>query len=225
MRTDEKIRAFFPAMLDAHGPQGWWPAGSALEMILGAILTQNTSWKNVEQALENLKRENLLDVAALEAVGPVRLAEVIRPAGYFNIKAGRLKNFIHMLVTDFGGDLDALFKLSTGGLRERILEVSGIGPETADSIVLYAAHRPVFVVDAYTARLFRRHGMLDEDATYDDIQSLIQGALADDAPMFQEYHALLVAVGKGHCKKRAPECVGCPLQKFLESGQPVVEYA
>jgi endonuclease-3 related protein len=192
-------------------------------MVVGAILTQNTAWKNVERAIENLKREGLLSPAALEAVEIARLAEVIRPAGYYNIKARRLKNFIHMLSRDFGGDLDALFRLSTGALRETILGVSGVGPETADSIILYGAHKPIFVVDAYTARILYRHGLIDADATYDDIQALMQGALPDDVKTFQEYHALLVAVGKRQCKKRAPECPGCPLAPYLEDGQPVGE--
>jgi endonuclease III related protein len=223
MRTHEKIRTFYQTMLAAYGPQGWWPAQTAFEMIVGAILTQNTSWKNVERAIENLKREGLLTPAALHAMPIERLAEVIRPAGYFNIKARRLRNFVDRLVGDFGGDLDVLFALSTGGLRETILEVSGIGPETADSIVLYAAGKPVFVVDAYTARILYRHGMIDRDATYEDMQGLMQGALPDDVAMLKEYHALLVAVGKGHCKKRAPECSGCPLSPYLEDGQPVGE--
>ncbi|MCX5673187.1 MAG: endonuclease III domain-containing protein [Planctomycetota bacterium] len=223
MRTDEKIRLFFPAMLSAYGPQGWWPAETPFEVVIGAILTQNTNWKNVEQAIANLKREGLLDAAALAAVADERLAEVIRPAGYYRLKAKRLKNFIRLLTDEFGGDLDALFALRTAALRERVLGVTGIGPETADSIVLYAAGRPVFVVDAYTARLFYRHGMIEGDATYEDIQSLIQGALADDVALFQECHALLVEVGKRHCKKRAAECGGCPLKKFLEEGQPVRE--
>jgi endonuclease III related protein len=223
MRTNEKIRAFYDALLAAYGPQGWWPAETPLEMVVGAILTQNTSWTNVERAIANLKAEGLLDVAALHAAGPVRLAEAIKPAGYFNVKSRRLKNFMAMLVRDFGGDLDALFALSAGSLRETILEVSGVGPETADSIVLYGARKLTFVVDAYTARILHRHGVIDMEATYEDIQSLMRGALADDLEVFQEYHALLVAVGKGPCKKRAPECPGCPLQPFLEEGQPAGE--
>jgi endonuclease-3 related protein len=221
MRTDEKIRAFFPAMLEAHGPQGWWPADTPFEVVIGAILTQNTNWKNVERAIANLRREGLLTTAALAAVDPVRLAEAIRPAGYYRIKAARLKNLIRLLTDEFGGSLDALFALRTQALRERVLGVTGIGPETADSILLYAAHRPVFVVDAYTARIFYRHGMIEADATYDDIQSLIQGSLAEDVAMFQEYHALLVEVGKRQCKKRAPQCGGCPLERFLERGRAV----
>jgi endonuclease-3 related protein len=223
MRTSEKIRAFYKAMFDACGPQGWWPADTPFEVAVGAILTQNTNWKNVERAIENLKREGLLSPAALAAVPDERLAEVIRPAGYFRIKAKRLKNFIRLLTGDFGGDLDALFALSTSSLRERVLGVSGIGPETADSIVLYAAGRPVFVIDAYTARIIYRHGLIDADAGYEDLQSLMQDNLAEDVEVYKEYHALLVAVGKRHCKKAAPECPGCPLQPYLEDGQPITE--
>jgi len=221
MRTAEKIKAFYSSMLAACGPQGWWPAETPFEVVVGAILTQNTNWKNVERAIENLKRENLLSAAALHSVGIKRLAEVIRPAGYFNIKAKRLKNFIEMLARDFGGDLDALFSLSTASLRETVLGVSGIGPETADSMILYGAGKPIFVVDAYTARILFRHGLVDADATYDDLQSLLAGSLAEDVEMFKEYHALLVAVGKRHCKRAAPLCRGCPLETHLEDGQPV----
>ena len=219
MRTGEKVRAFYDALLKAYGPQGWWPAETPLEVVIGAILTQNTNWKNVERAIENLKREGLLDPQALARMPPERLAEVIRPAGYYRIKARRLKNFIEMLVRDFGGDLDALFALSTSRLRETVLAVSGIGPETADSIVLYAAGKPVFVVDAYTARILCRHGMIEADATYEDIQSLMQDNLPDDVGMLKEYHALLVEVGKRQCRKAAPLCAGCPLQPLLEQGQ------
>jgi endonuclease-3 related protein len=221
MRTGEKIRAFYDAMLTAYGPQHWWPAETPFEVVIGAILTQNTNWKNVERAISNLKHEGLLRPDALASVQPERLAEVIRPAGYYRIKAKRLKNFIDMLVRDFGGDLDALLALRTSSLREAVLGVSGIGPETADSIVLYAAHRPVFVVDAYTARILHRHGVIDLDATYEDIQSLMQDNLAEDVPTFQEYHALLVEVGKRQCRKAAPDCAGCPLRPLLEAGQPV----
>ncbi|MBL7141410.1 MAG: endonuclease III domain-containing protein [Planctomycetes bacterium] len=223
MTTDEKLRAFYEAMLSTLGPQGWWPAETPFEVVVGAILTQNTNWKNVERAIANLKREGLLDPRALDDMDADRLGEVIRPAGYFRIKARRLKNFMHLLAERFGGDLDALFALSTPALRETVLSVSGIGPETADSIVLYAAGRPVFVVDAYTARILYRHGLIEGDATYDDLQALFHGALADDADLFGEYHALLVAVGKQWCRKRAALCSGCPLEPLLEEGQPVTE--
>ena len=221
MRTGEKIRAFYDAMLAAYGPQHWWPAETPFEVVIGAILTQNTNWKNVERAIANLKRDGLLSPAALARIPTEQLAEVIRPAGYYRIKAKRLKNLIEMLVRDFGGDLEALFALPASSLRETVLAVSGIGPETADSIVLYAAHKAVFVVDAYTARILYRHGVIDLDATYEDIQSLMQDNLPEDVAMFQEYHALLVEVGKRQCKKAAPICAGCPLEPLLEPGQPV----
>jgi len=221
MRTGEKIKAFYDAMLAAYGPQHWWPAETPFEVVIGAILTQNTNWKNVERAIANLKREGLLSPETLAKIPTEQLAEVIRPAGYYRIKAKRLKNLIEMLVRDFGGDLDALFALRTSSLRETVLAVSGIGPETADSIVLYAAHKAVFVVDAYTARILYRHGVIDPDVTYEDIQSLMQDNLPEDVAMFQEYHALLVEVGKRQCKKAAPICPGCPLAPLLEPGQPV----
>jgi endonuclease-3 related protein len=223
MTTTDKIQAFYRAMLEGLGPQGWWPAETPFEVVVGAVLTQNTNWTNVERAIANLKREGLLEARALEAIDAERLGEVIRPAGYFRLKARRLKNVIHLLTDRFGGDLDALFALSTESLRETVLGVSGIGPETADSIVLYAAERPVFVVDAYTARILYRHGLVDSDAGYDDLQSLMAGCLPDDVALLKEYHALLVAVGKRYCKKRMPVCAGCPLEPFLEDGQPVGE--
>jgi endonuclease-3 related protein len=225
MLTREKIPAFYDALFKAYGPQHWWPAETPLEVVLGAVLTQNTNWKNVERAIANLKREGLLDVEALAGVAPERLQEAIKPAGYFRIKAGRLQNFIRLVVDRFGGDLDALFALRTQGLREALLAVKGIGPETADSIALYAAGKPAFVVDTYTGRVLRRHGMIDRDATYEDIQQLMRSGLPDDVAMFKEYHALLVEVGKRHCKKQAPECAGCPLREFLGEGQPVREEA
>jgi len=223
MTTDEKLRAFYEAMLARLGPQGWWPAETPFEVVIGAILTQNTNWKNVERAIANLKREGLLDPRALDAVDADRLGEIIRPAGYYRIKARRLKNLMRLLAERFDARLDALFALPTADLRETVLAVAGIGPETADSILLYAAGRPVFVVDAYTARILYRHGLIESAATYEDLQSLFHGALAEDTGLYQEYHALLVAVGKNFCRKRAPQCEECPLGPLLEAGQPVTE--
>jgi endonuclease-3 related protein len=221
MRTGEKIRAFHDAMLTAYGPQHWWPADTPFEVVIGAILTQNTNWKNVERAIANLKREGLLSPESLARVPTEQLAEVIRPAGYYRIKAKRLKNFITMLVRDFGGDLAALFALRTSSLREAGVAAPAIGPVPPDSIVLYAAAKPVFVIDTYTARILYRHGVIDLGATYEDMQALMQDNLAEDVAMFQEYHALLVEVGKRQCKKAAPNCAGCPLAPLLENGQPM----
>jgi len=220
LRAPEKIRAFFPAMLEAFGPQGWWPGETPFEVCVGAILTQNTNWRNVERAIQNLKRAGPLTPEALWQLPLERLAELIRPAGYFRIKAGRLRNFLALLVNDFDGSLDRLFALHAADLRERLLAVRGIGRETADSIVLYAAERPVFVVDAYTLRIAFRHSLVDQDCDYDTLQEAFTSALQADVAAFKEYHALLVRVGKLHCKKQAPLCDGCPLRSFLESGEP-----
>ena len=220
MRAADKIRAFYPALLGAYGPQGWWPGETPLEVCVGAILTQNTAWRNVERAIANLKAAGPLEPGALWQLPPERLAELIRPAGYFRLKAGRLRNFLALLVNDFDASLSRLFELPTTELRERVLAVRGIGRETADSIVLYAAARPVFVIDAYTLRIAFRHGLADETTDYETLQETLASALEPDVQLFKEYHALLVRVGKEHCKKRAPECPGCSLQQFLEPGEP-----
>lgn len=220
MQSREKIRAFYGALLDAWGPQGWWPAETPLEVCVGAILTQNTNWRNVERAIANLKAAGPLTVESLWGMPEAELAERIRPAGYFRLKAGRLRNFLALLVERFGASLERLFDLSTDSLRETVLGVRGIGRETADSIVLYAAERPVFVVDAYTLRVAFRHSLVDEDADYELLQEAFAGALTTDVELFKEYHALLVRAGKIHCRKRAPLCDGCPLRGLLEPGEP-----
>jgi len=220
LQTREKVRRLYDALLGAWGPQGWWPGETPLEVCVGAVLTQNTNWKNVERAIAALKRAGPLTVEALWHMPAAQLAEHIRPAGYFRLKARRLRNFLALVVNDFGGSLDALFALPTPDLRETVLAVSGIGRETADSIVLYAAERPVFVVDAYTLRIAFRHSLVDPDCDYDELQETFASALASDVAVFKEYHALLVRAGKMHCLKRAPKCPGCPLEALLEDGEP-----
>jgi endonuclease-3 related protein len=212
-RTGRELMEMFDLMLAHFGPQKWWPADTALEMIVGAVLTQNTSWKNVEKAIANLKGKGLLSVTGLHAMSPGDLAEEIRPAGYFNVKAKRLKNLIAFIVERYDADLSALLADETGRLREGLLSVKGIGPETADSILLYAAHRPVFVVDAYTFRILARHGMVDESAGYEALQSLFVDHLPDDAGLFNEFHALMVQTGKAYCR-RTPRCTECPLESW-----------
>ncbi|MDK1031477.1 MAG: endonuclease III domain-containing protein [Planctomycetia bacterium] len=221
METGKKLRAFYEALLSCYGPQGWWPAETPFEVIVGAILTQNTSWTNVEKAIKQLKERNLLEPRALAAVEMEELAELIRPAGYFRLKSRRLKNFLEMLISDCDGDLDALFSRSAASLREKVLSVNGIGPETADSIVLYASGKPVFVIDTYTYRVAFRHGLAPAETTYEELQELFSERLPEDVAIFQEYHALLVRVGKERCKKRQPLCEGCPLEGFLEPSQPL----
>jgi len=220
LQTHEKVRRFYDALLRAWGPQGWWPGETPLEVCVGAILTQNTNWKNVERAIANLKRVGPLTIETLWNMPAEHLAELIRPAGYFRLKARRLRNFLALVTDDFGGSLDALLELPTADLRKAVLGVSGIGRETADSIVLYAAERPVFVVDAYTLRIAFRHGLVDQDCDYDLLQETFASALDPDVALLKDYHALLVRAGKTHCVKRGPQCAGCPLEALLEDGEP-----
>ncbi len=189
-------------------------------MAAGAILTQNTSWTNVERALENLRRGEVLELKAIDSLPVAELAELIRPAGYYRLKARRLKNFTNFVVSRYQGDLQHFFARSVAGLRESLLSINGIGPETADSIILYAADQPIFVVDTYTARVLKRHGWIDFDADYFAIQTCFHDQLPLDTELFNEYHALLVKVGKEHCGPR-PRCEGCPLASLLPHGQPL----
>jgi endonuclease-3 related protein len=198
-------------LLDHFGPQGWWPAETPFEMMAGAVLTQNTSWGNVEKALGNLERNGLLDPARLHAVEVGDLALAIRPAGYYNVKARRLKNLVRLIVERYGGEVPAMLEEEPAELRNALLGVNGIGPETADSIVLYAAGHPVFVVDAYTHRILSRHHLVEEGASYDEIQTAFSDALPEDVPLFREFHALIVMAGKTYCRKR-PLCDRCPVQ-------------
>lgn len=212
-RTGHMLREFHDAMLAALGPQHWWPAETPLEVIVGAILTQNTAWRNVERAIANLRGAGCLDWGRLRDLDEESLAALIQPAGTFRVKARRLKTFVTWLWDRYDGDLDRMFATSDGALREELLAISGIGRETADAILLYAGGKPSFVVDAYTYRILRRHRLLDDDADYEQIKELFESHLPTDAALFNEYHALLVAVGKTHCRRRA-RCEGCPLERF-----------
>ncbi len=208
-------------LFDAFGPQHWWPGQSPFETIVGAVLTQNTSWKNVERAIHNLREADLLEPHALDGVPVEELEELIRPAGYFRIKAKRLRSLLKFLIERYDGSLDAMFQTSLSELREQLLGVHGIGPETADSILLYAGELPSFVVDAYTHRVFARHGWIGFDADYHQIQDYIQGELPQDVPLYNEYHALLVRLGKDFCRKTNPKCRECPLHDLLPPGGPI----
>lgn len=209
--TGRRLVEMYRLMLDRFGPQGWWPAENPFEMMVGAVLTQNTNWANVERAIENLRGEELLDVQRLHDIPPEVLADAIRPAGYFNVKAGRLKNLIRFIVERYGGDVDLLLQEGPDALRNGLLGIKGIGPETADSIALYAARHPFFVVDAYTYRILVRHRMMEEHASYHEIQELFMDALPVDVPLYQEFHALIVRTGKECCRKK-PLCDICSLQ-------------
>lgn len=211
--TGQRLMEMFDNLMHHFGPQNWWPAETELEMMVGAVLTQNTNWKNVEKALYNLKKGNLLSLDKLNALSISDVAELIRPAGYFNIKAKRLKNLIDLIKERYQADLSMFFKEETWTLREDLLSVKGIGPETADSILLYAARRPLFVVDAYTHRILTRHGMTDEQASYHELQALFMDHLPDDSALFNEFHALLVKAGKEYCRRK-PLCHRCPLKAW-----------
>lgn len=195
------------------GPQHWWPGRTRLEVAVGAILTQNTAWSNVEKAIRRLRAAGALDLRRLHTADLDTLADWIRPAGYFRVKARRLRSFTDMVYRRFGGRLGRLFALPTDEMRRVLLEVNGIGPETADSIVLYAARRPVFVVDAYTRRVLERHGWMRPAASYDEIAALFTRRVPRRESLYNEYHALIVALGKTWCRPK-PHCGDCPLRRW-----------
>jgi endonuclease-3 related protein len=213
------LATFFDALFAAHGEQHWWPGRTAFEIIVGAILVQNTAWANAAHAIANLRAARLLTPAAMEKVPLARLSRLVRPSGYFRQKALRLKAFVRFLRENYGGSLDAMFRTPTEPLREKLLQVHGIGPETADSILLYAGNHPVFVVDAYTRRILERHGLARDKESYEEVRGRFEQSLPNDPQLFNEYHALIVHVGKHHCRKRAPVCSSCALRPFL--AQPV----
>ena len=201
----------YDAARERFGHRGWWPGDGPLEICVGAILTQNTNWANVEKAIANLNAANLMSVNKLHAKPQAELAELIRPAGYFNVKAKRLKNFIAHVHESFGDDIEAFLDRSVTTLREELLSINGVGRETADSIILYAAGKPTFVVDTYTYRILLRHGLIDSDYDYEMIKELLESSLADDLDLYNDFHAQFVAVGKHYCKPRA-KCADCPLE-------------
>jgi len=206
-----KLNRIFVRLYSAFGAQHWWPADSVFEVMLGAILTQNTSWSNVEKAILVLKENKLLNAKKLDRLAPKRLAGLIRSAGYHNIKAGRIKNFLKFFFDTYAGRIKSMGAQDLMSLRRQLLAVNGIGPETADSMLLYALHKPIFVVDAYTKRIFFRHRLIKEEADYSQMQDLFMRNLKQDVKLFGEYHALLVKLGKDYCRKQDPKCEICPL--------------
>ena len=229
----------------AWGPQDWWPAYTRFEVIVGAFLTQNTAWTNVERALDGLRAEGALSIDGIRRTPLPKLARVVRSSGYFRQKAKRLKNFVSYLDARYNGSLERMFAQPTDKVREELLAVDGVGPETADSILLYAGGHPVFVVDAYTRRIFERHGLITAKTRYEEIRELVERAFQQLTPprsgdpptsplagprrhkfvvrrapaaacAFDEFHALLVQAAKHHCLKAEAKCSGCPLERFLE---------
>ena len=227
-RDAPKLRRAYKLMRSRSGHQNWWPGETPFEVCVGAILTQNTAWTNVESAIANLKAAQVLEPEQLFALPEAKLADLIRPAGYFNVKARRLRSFLRVLVGEFGGDLKELFSGETSVIRERLLAVNGIGQETADSMLLYAGSHRSFVIDAYTKRIFQRHGWSPQSTvhspkssdSYHEFKLLCESVLnqktgAARLDYWQDYHAQLVMVGKQFCRKRAPRCDDCPLKPLL----------
>jgi endonuclease III related protein len=242
-RLQDEITHYYRALLARWGPQNWWPAQSRFEVIVGAYLTQNTNWSNVEKAIGNLRRAGVLSVKGIRELPLKRLQELIRPSGYYRQKAEKLKTFIRFLDINYSGSLDRMFAQPTEKLRAELLALNGVGPETADSILLYAGNHPVFVVDAYTRRILERHGIIHAKAKYDEIRGIIEQSVSSAAPEllrvaeqgadprhpvsrisrssrgelaqhYNELHALIVRAGNLYCRS-TPKCEGCPLQKFL----------
>jgi endonuclease III related protein len=227
LRGSPDLMAYYRTLSKSLGPMNWWPARTPFEVIVGAILTQNTAWQNVERAIANLRRERLLTFAALERVPIRRLERLVRSSGYFRQKARKLKAFVAFLRSDFGGSMRRMFRMPTALLRQRLLEVHGIGPETADSILLYAGGHSIFVVDAYTHRMLGRHGVTGDGngmpakPDYEGVRRLVESRLVGDAAVYNEFHALIVNTGKNWCHKTEPACSECPLRDFLPAESPL----
>ncbi|MCG5525551.1 endonuclease III domain-containing protein [Ectothiorhodospira haloalkaliphila] len=212
----QRLKQVFDRLSNHHGPLNWWPGDSGFEVMVGAILTQNTAWSNVEQAIANLKRAQALAPERILALPPEELGQLIRPSGYFNVKSKRLRSFCQWYLEQ-GGEA-VLSAWDTGMLRTQLLSVNGVGPETADDILLYAFERPVFVVDAYTRRLFSRLGMVDGDEPYESLRASVEAVIGDDVPMLNELHAVIVIHGKDVCRPR-PRCSDCVLLGECPTGQ------
>jgi endonuclease-3 related protein len=215
-----QIQSIYGTLARTYGPLHWWPARTRFEVIVGAFLTQNTSWKNVEQALRNLRRARVLNLTGIRRTALPDLEQLIRSSGYFRQKAARLKTFVAYLDARHGGSLTRMFSQPLNALRAELLRLNGVGPETADAILLYAGKRPVFVVDAYARRIFERHGIAQAGAKYEQLRNLVESALRSEndeselADHCNEFHALIVEVGKRHCGNVA-RCKDCPLQPLL----------
>jgi endonuclease-3 related protein len=206
-----KLNSIYHKLFTCFGPQYWWPGETPFEVAVGAILTQNTNWTNVEKAINNLKNSGKLNLKAMRGIDIDELASLIRPAGYFNVKAKRLKNFIALLADEYKGSMKIMKREDLYVIREKLLLVNGIGPETADSIMLYALEKPVFVIDAYTKRILSRHNIMDHDSSYNEFQELFQSQFQKNVCFYKEYHALLVHLAKNYCRTK-PACAGCPLE-------------
>jgi endonuclease-3 related protein len=216
MRNDNIYTEVYQNLFDHFGPQNWWPGETPFEIIVGAVLTQNTNWGNVSKAIDNLKDAGLLSFSSLKLLTVDEIASYIRPSGYYNLKAKRLRNLLDMIEEVYFGELDLFLKDSLESGRDNLLSVKGVGPETADSILLYACGLPTFVIDTYTHRVFSRHQLVDEETDYESMQDLFVSQLPQEVQLYNEYHALIVRVASTYCKKTNPLCEQCPLQGVNE---------
>jgi len=214
--SKERLLALYRQLFDRFGPQGWWPGDTPFEVALGAILTQNTNWQNVARVMAALKAEGILDADLLGKLPEAELARWFRPAGYYNLKARRVKNFLYFFAARFENSMENMALEELEPLRAELLGLHGIGPETADSILLYALHKPTFVVDAYTFRILSRHGLVAEPCSYEELRRLFMDRLPEEVPLYQEFHALLVRCAKDFCRPQ-PRCAGCPLEDWLKN--------
>ena len=216
MKTiDQKVLSQYHRVLSEKlGPMNWWPAETPFEVCLGAILTQNTSWKNVAKVITQLKKLGLLEVHSIAKLSAEELAPIIRSSGYYNQKAKKIKNFVNYFISQYDGNPERMAQVDTEILREALLQINGIGPETADSILLYALDKPSFVVDAYTKRIFSRHGLVEENISYMELRAFCMEGLPKRASLYNEFHAQLVYIGHHYCR-RTPNCQPCSLGQFL----------
>ncbi|MCX5704896.1 MAG: endonuclease III domain-containing protein [Candidatus Omnitrophica bacterium] len=215
MTKSRKLNLIYKKLYKSFGPQHWWPGKTPFEVMVGAILTQNTNWQNVARAIANIKKSGAMDVRKLYYMPQKKLAKLLRPAGYFNIKAKRLKNFLKFYLDNYDANVRRMRAVGTEALRDQLLSVNGVGQETADSILLYALKKPVFVVDAYTKRFCLRHGFTFEDSDYQAVQRFFTQNLESSVQLFNEYHALIVRLAKEYCLKSKPKCAVCPLRTDL----------
>ena len=224
IEPSQLLRQYFDSMLQKFGPQRWWPAQTRLEVILGAILTQNTSWQNAAMGIKELRRRGLLTMNGLKRARRDEIEAAVRSAGFYRQKTRTIRNFLAWLGKTCGGSLACMFRRPADQLRRELLEICGLGPETVDAILLYAGGFPSFVADAYTRRILSRHGLISEGARYEQAHDFLHSHLPADAQLFNEFHALLVETGKRHCLRSVPDCHGCPLERFLpEAHRQVTE--
>lgn len=214
------LQAYYRDLRRHFGPSGWWPGDSPFEIAVGAVLTQNTAWTNVEKAIANLKAARLLSPKAILDAPLDELQAAVRPSGYFRVKAGRLRSFCRYLVDTYNGSMARMARVPLERLRPELLGVHGIGPETADDILLYACHKPVFVVDAYTRRILVRHGLVPRTIAYEPLRHHFESNLPADVELFKDYHAQIVYTGKHYCRTK-PNCMECPLKNHLPEGGPI----